>query len=294
MGPESKSRSGWDDTRMSDDLAGRLVWIFGSPRSGSTWLARLLTQLTGGIQINEPLIGAHLGLSVGNLLGTPVDGDPLVVSQMASRDSYFFCDDARDTWRPLLRALVLGGFAPAIAGRPGLVIVKEPWGSTGAQVLMHALPESRLLFLVRDGRDVVDSLIDGADGGWITDRLGARIDDRSRTILEASLMWVRSIEATQRAFDLHPAALRLQLNYESLLTDTTAELQRIAAWLEIDRDAVRPIVERSQLSLRGRTSGRKRFFRSAHPGLWRDHLAPDEKEIAQRVMGPTLAKFGYE
>ena len=107
-------------------------------------------------------------------------------------------------------------------------------------------------------------------------------------------MWASSIEETQRAFDSHPAALRLKLSYESLLTDTTAELQRIAAWLEIGRDAVRPIVERSQLSVRGRTSGRKRFFRSAHPGLWRDHLTSDENEIAQRVMGPTLAKFGYE
>jgi hypothetical protein len=294
MGPDSTSRNGLEDARMSDDLAGRLVWIFGSPRSGSTWLAQLLTRLTGGVQINEPLIGAHLGLSIGNLLGTPVDGDPLLVSQMASRSSYFFSDDSRDTWQPLLRALLLGRFAPAVAGRPGLVIVKEPWGSTGAQVLMRALPESRLLFLVRDGRDVVDSLVDGADGGWITDTLGARVDDRSRTILEASLMWARSIEETQRAFDLHPAALRLQLSYENLLTDTTAELQRIAAWLEIGRDEVRPIVEQSQLSVRGRTSGRKRFFRSAHPGLWRDHLTTDEQEIAQRVMGPTLAKFGYE
>ena len=101
MGPGSKSRNGLEDARMSDDLAGRLVWIFGSPRSGSTWLAQLLTRLTGGVQINEPLIGADLGLSIGNLLGTPVDGDPLLVSQMASRSSYFFSDDSRDTWQPL-------------------------------------------------------------------------------------------------------------------------------------------------------------------------------------------------
>ena len=48
-----------------------------------------------------------------------------------------------------------------------LLLVKEPNGSQSADVIMRAQPTARLLFLLRDGRDVVDSeLASFAVGGW--------------------------------------------------------------------------------------------------------------------------------
>ena len=48
---------------MSDigpGLESRLVWLFGSPRSGSTWLLQMLGEHPRIVPINEPLIGFHL------------------------------------------------------------------------------------------------------------------------------------------------------------------------------------------------------------------------------------------
>ena len=40
------------------------------------------------------------------------------------------------------------------------LIIKEPNGSVGASLMMEALPESRMIFLMRDPRDVVASRLD--------------------------------------------------------------------------------------------------------------------------------------
>jgi len=41
---------------------GRLAWIFGSSRSGSTWLLRMLSQLERVVPIDDPHLGHHLGV----------------------------------------------------------------------------------------------------------------------------------------------------------------------------------------------------------------------------------------
>jgi hypothetical protein len=290
----------------ADDLESRIVWLLGSPRSGSTWLAQLLTRVTGGAHIREPLIGAHLGLSVGGLLGLPVDGDPLLLDTMTDRPSYFFAPDAAEAWREPLRDLLLARFAfdarrhELITSRPANpIIVKEPWGSAGAPILLRALPRSRLLFLVRDGRDVVDSLLDGEADGWITKALGARLDEdttRQRAMREHALMWTRGVEAVQKAFDTHPPALRLRVTYEDLLTDTDVELRRALDWLgrEDLNGRVADAVEATRFAeYPAGTKGAGKFRRTATPGLWRDRFSADEQAALEAIMRPSLARFGY-
>jgi hypothetical protein len=268
---------------------------------------RLLGRLTGGAQVGEPLIGAHLGLSVGGLLGLPVPDDPLLIDSMTKRKSYFFAHDAVEAWEAPLRALLLDRFRldaqrheAAFGRRADPIIVKEPWGSVGAPILLQTLPRSRLLFLVRDGRDVVDSVLDGAADGWITNTLGASIDNattRERAVQEAALMWVRSVEAVRRAFDLHAPSLRLKVTYEALQADTEAELRRIARWLGRDDlvDQVEAVAEGLRFSnYPVAATGTGKFFRAASPGLWREHFPLEEQMRLEEIMRPTLNLFGYD
>jgi hypothetical protein len=44
-------------------------------------------------------------------------------------------------------------------------MIKEPNGSVGAPLLTEALPESRMILLVRDPSDVISSLLDAAREG---------------------------------------------------------------------------------------------------------------------------------
>jgi hypothetical protein len=46
---------------MAEHRADRLVWIFGTGRSGSTWLAAMMGDMAGGRLWNEPLVGKLFG-----------------------------------------------------------------------------------------------------------------------------------------------------------------------------------------------------------------------------------------
>lgn len=280
----------------------RITWIFGSARSGTTWLAALLARAIDATIIDEPLIGAHLATPVAAITSIPDPNDALLYRSSAPRPAYFFSDASAPAWEPALRALVLQRFAAAArdSRRPrGPVVVKEPNGSLAAPLLARSLPRSRLLFLVRDGRDVIDSMVDGASGGWIAEAHGASIGEASRVafIERRAHQWVQTVSAVSEAFAAHPADLRLRLTYEALLADPVDELERVLTWLghPVPRHELAAAVEeRSFENLPDHSKGAGRFARAATPGLWRAHLSDDEKAVLAGIMGPTLREHGYE
>ena len=49
-------------------------------------------------------------------------------------------------------------------------MIKEPNGSHGADVVMSILSRSRMIFQLRDGRDVIDSILHAhSGGGWLAE-----------------------------------------------------------------------------------------------------------------------------
>jgi hypothetical protein len=217
------------------------------------------------------------------------------------RGAYFFSADTAWAWRPALRRLILDRFAaaPGAAGGSAPVLVKEPNGSLAAPLLLQTLPRSRLLFVVRDGRDVVDSMVDGASEGWITATHGTTLAAAERTgfIERRAHHWVRAVDAVQRAYAVHDPARRYQVTYEALLADTEGRVGQILRWLgqEGALAAVPEVVGRLSFSnMPAERTGRGQFARAATPGLWRDHFTEDEQHLLASIMGPTLAGLGYD
>ena len=83
--------------------------------------------------------------------------------------NYILGERYREAWLGAIRKIVLDGAAARFPERVsgGYVVVKEPNGSMGAPLLSAALPESRIITLVRDPRDVCASSFDAKRaGGW--------------------------------------------------------------------------------------------------------------------------------
>jgi Sulfotransferase family len=290
-------------TRNLAVLERKLVWMMGSPRSGSTWLMYLLEEPPRVAVLQEPLIGLHLGLFASYIVengeGTLAAG--LRMRDLRDDDRYFFSERHRSDWAPALRKLVLRGLAPHAPRRSRYLVVQEPNGSEGADLLMAVLPRSHLLFLLRDGRDVVDSVLDAyAPGSWLDDAFGVaqQLDGpaRRRLIEREAQRWVARTEITCRAFEQHPPARRLLVRYEDLLADTPKELRSIYSWLglTVPGDLQQRVDERAFSALPDTARGPGKFQRAATPGLWRENLAPDEQALCEKVMGPTLRTMGYE
>jgi Sulfotransferase family len=291
-----------EDMDSLDALEEKLVWIFGSPRTGSSWLMRMLTDAPQIRAINETYLPLHL-VPIGHRVN---DGEYLEHGARADDPNFFFARRYLDALRPELRQLILRGLGRQfheLGGRPDhrWILVKEPNGSHAADTTLSLLPKSRLVFLLRDGRDVIDSLVDamlGEETWWRNVRRTASTPDpnRLRFIQQHATLWVHRTESVQRAFRSLPDDHRLLLRYEELLEDTNSQLARLFRWLDLDvsTDWIDGVVARHSFQeIPAGEKGPGKRARAATPGLWREHLTEEEKSTLDQVMGDKLTELGY-
>lgn len=295
----------------SGGLADRLIWIVGSSRSGSTWLTKMLSGNDDVVPIDDPHIGHHLSvwrpISLAWGTSTRVPEVKTLGEVKGHHDDYFFSDRYRDAWAPPLREMILRRFdaqAEDLAAERGVrdpfVAVKDPGASGVADLISELFPESRLVFLLRDGRDVVDSWLDAyRKGAWGMDEgtYSLAPEGRLAFIRWQSSVWLYRTEAAERAFERHDAGRRVALRYEELRAQPARTLARICLKLGISTtpDRVHEIAD--QLSYEGVPSsdrGPGRRIRRAEPGAWRENLSAEERAAMMEIIGPKLRELGYE
>jgi hypothetical protein len=282
----------------------RLAWIFGSSRSGSTWLLRMLSDLGGIVPIDDPHLGHHLGVWRPIPLAWAACEEPpplRTLTEIKGEDpDYFFSERHRDAWWEPLRDLILARFDAQAAGvheRSPAFVVKEP-GSHVAPLLAELFPASKVIFLLRDGRDVVDSWLDAySDGSWAIAGGAFPVSAQGRIPLICWLaaVWAYRSRAVKEAFERRAPADRVLIRYEDLRRDPGAELERVCEVLRLDRARVAEAVAEHRfedLPSAGRGPGR--VVRRARPGGWRENLTAEEREAMHRALGTTLEEFGYE
>ena len=289
-----------------DDAEDRLAWIFGSSRSGSTWLLRMMSSLDPVVPIDDPHLGHHLGVWRPISLAWATAEHPPDLTTLDrvkhDKDSYFFSDRYRDAWAPALRRMIVDRFDAQVADTATtpdpLVLVKEP-GSHVADLLLSLFPRSRVVFLLRDGRDVVDSWLAAyRQGSWALDEGAFPVTDTGRESLVRwqSAVWAFRTDVVRRAFDQHPPDRRVLVRYEDVVAYPERELARICAHLPIAAadDTLRAIAaEHAYTAVPAADKGDSKAIRSASPGGWRENLTPAEHDVMHEVMGPTLEATGY-
>jgi hypothetical protein len=317
-----------------EELEAKLIWIYGSPRTGSTWLLEMLCDPLApdrsnplgfswpeswsspafGLPMDEFLISAHLVPSQG---GTVEIGNALYPATLNSlwarrRPSYAFSEEFADVWRPEVRRLTLARLQAVVerARKAGLglprdtphLVIKEVNGSHAADLVMSLFPRSRMIFLVRDGRDVIDSLLAAnSPGGWRAARglAGGGFDspeERLEWVREGCRSWTARMNVCDRAYEAHDPALRRRLRYEDLLADTPAVLAELLEWIGLPsgEDRVRAVSERHAFdAVPDSRKGPGKVRRSATPGGWREGLTPEEQAMAHEIMGDRLTELGY-
>jgi sulfotransferase family protein len=294
------------------DIDERLLWVLGSPRSGSTWLLRMLTEHRRIVPVNEPLIGAHLGHMLPNAVDLEVelealDSESFMVRQLrAENPDEFFAAEYRDVWLPALAEMMRKRFAAQALRHPrnpldAVLAIQEPNGSQSADVIMAALPGARFVFLLRDGRDVVDSILAASEPDtWATRTFeglgGIPAIGRARLIELLARKWLWRTEVVERAFAVHKGP-KYRLRYEDLRTDTEGQLRSLldAVGLGVDDATLAAMIEPHTYDRTPAEGlGPKGFRRAATPGLWRENLTAEEQAALERILGPKLRELGYD
>jgi hypothetical protein len=271
-----------------------LVWVFGTARTGSSWLSAIMGEIEGYSRWHEPLVG-HL---FGNLYYERAGH--------RGEDEHFILGDRhRELWLGAVRKFVLDSAAarfPEVAGG-GYLIVKEPQGSMGAPLLMEALPESRMILLVRDPRDVVASNLDAHQKGtWTADLMRKGGKEKPPSLAESrpdafvkgqARRYVRDVGNSKLAYDAHRGRKAL-VKYEDLRAETIGTMKRIYSALEMpvdEAELARSVEKNSWENVPEEEKGEGKFHRKAKPGGWREDLTPEQVEIVEGVAGSLLREL---
>ena len=289
-------------------LEKNLVWLFGSPRGGTTWVAsQLLSYQT--IIINEPHIDEHLAMRAGEFLDKFVRR----IDNPQKNSEYFFSEKYKQVWKYYLKKLIIHRFYAQTNDLTHKTIVKEVAHFGSADILLDCLSNSKAIILLRDGRDVIDSLVDArSKEGWMT-KSGLKpitkvkentneesflpTPNRRVFVKNQSKAWVVRTENFLKAYNNTPTDLRYLVKYEELLKNTKNELKKIYEFIKIDildSDLQKMVEKFNFKNIPEDKKGSGKFTRSATPGKWRENFDQDEKKIMNQIMGKTLQKLDYE
>ena len=242
----------------------RLVFVVGSPRSGTTFLGDALGGMPGFVDLGEV---APLKAAIPELATWEEAAAAARIRQVLDR----------------VRRLGLVTGLRAVEQTPETAFV--------LRAALRAYPRARALHIVRDGRDVVCSLL---ERGWLRADHAGR-DDAGLPYGASGRFWVepdrrdefeRASDATRAAWAwrAYVSAARsagddrtLELRYEALAHEREPTADRIARHLEISPEPVLARLGAAHASSIGR---------------FRRDLTPDQLADVEREAGVLLDKLG--
>jgi hypothetical protein len=243
----------------------RLVFVVGSPRSGTTFTGGALGSLPGFVDLDE------------------VQPWKAAIPSLVDRDE----EEVAARLRSILERVRLLGLARGLRG-----VEQTPETSFVLAAALRAYPEAVAVHVIRDGRDVVTSLL---ERGWLSaERTGA--DDARLAFGAHARFWVEPgrqeefagvSDATRAAWAWRryvTAACAVpertvEVRYEQLVADPAAAAAPVADRLGVATG----LVAEAFAVVHDRSAGR-----------WRRVLTPEQLADVEREAGETLVALGYE
>jgi hypothetical protein len=264
------------------------VFVVGVPRSGTTWVQRLLASHPEAWPLVETyMLSSQIGF------GALLRSVPATLPDPGSQElpppglGRIF---TRQELVAELRLVAERWLRLGSDGDARYVIEKSPWHLSDVEVIAEVLPAARFVHVIRDGRDVAVSLV-AARRTW--SRYGSsRPGDALR---EAARTWAAGIQAGELARAVADERL-VELRFERLHADPAAACRVLFEHCGMGYDE--PLVQRAVATTRldggDLPSGPDRALRSGQVGEWRERFGIRDGWAFERLAGDALSELGYE
>lgn len=275
---------------INESIALTPVLIVGPPRSGTSWVQRILLsdpRVCGGQETHffsvfgPVLFSFYAHQKLGRNVGLP---------------SYW----SEQQWQDEIRSLWIKTITPIIEAVPDaqVLVEKTPDHAMALPEILRLLPGSKVIHVVRDSRAVTASLLAASQGwgsGWAP--RGAR---------EASIMWYRYTRAALAAGRQMGPGQYLLVRYEDLQRDGPAEAGRLFKFIGLDKShqSLRELIDQQAFSrqkacaspipvVQGNALEPDGFFRKGTVNSWREDLTFRQKLVVWRYTRKLMRQLGY-
>jgi hypothetical protein len=254
-----EKRRGWPQRLRGGEE--RLVFVVGSPRSGTTFLAGAIGAVTGFADLTEV---TPLKAAIPSLAGEP-DADAAVrIRSILDR----------------VRTLTFVRGVRAVEQTPETAFVLA--------AALRAYPQGRAVHVVRDGRDVVCSLL---ERGWLSaGRAGG--DDANLPYGAEARFWVAPEEREE--FERSSDAARAAWAWRSYVSAARSVAERT---LEVRYEALAesgPQIAAHLGAEAGPVVASLAPFHDRSIGRFRRDLSPEQLADVERIAGPLLRELRYD
>jgi hypothetical protein len=281
-----------------------LVFIVGCPRSGTTWLQKLLASHPK-VRTGEEshFLSQYAGPQLRFWNTHKIDQSNAQIRHAVGPAAYFRDEEFFAIMEDFLAALL----RPMVDGlEPGEIFIeKTPSHALYISEIKQLLPNSRIINILRDPRAVVASLL-AAARTW-----GAEWAPNDPSI--AAAMWVQHVQAVREAANELSSCDFYELSYEMLWQFPKEILKDVAEFLGLVWsehsicEAIRknranaietngtPIPVYGEVATRLGAVAKlpQDFVRKAQTDSWRTDLSFAEKRTVWKVVRKTMAGTGY-
>lgn len=281
-----------------------LIFVAGAPRSGTTYLQRLLAALPR-IKTGQE---SHLFSLIGPLMrgwqaqARGLSSDP---RGGVGLPCYFDEKEFGNIVQTFIYQLVNHMVGSLQDGE--YFVEKTPRNALYIDLINEFFPQAHIINIIRDARDVVASLL-AASRSWGKNWAPKQAD-------EAARMWCQRVNKAGSASRKLPTTQFMQVKYENLIQSPTKSLEKIINFLGIDatEGEIENAVAQNSLEIARKTGGTPivkgglaakysgqivkepdGFVRKGKLSGWKKDLSFFEKIQIWRVARATMKKYGYE
>jgi len=252
------------------DPAPTHAFLVGFPRSGTTLLEQALAGHPGVQTLEEaPTLAAHFAEFLSSAAGC---------ARLARLDA-----DQADAWRARYWAEAR---AHGIGSSGGLFVDKAPAGTLSLPLIAKLFPDAKILFALRDPRDVVLSCLRNA--------FQMNAMTYAFTTLEETAACYCACMAMAEVYRRVLALDLIEVRHEVLVEDFDGELARIAGFLGIDdRPAMRDVAATARRSTVRTPSGPQVRLGLNREGIGRWRAYAGKLAPVAGMLEPWVRRFGY-